>query len=69
MGWFSKNKLKKEVLNPNNMTPLQAVTHLCACVQLSDGDADFEEREAWLNGIFNIFVYNFCFLSQCIIVN
>lgn len=55
MGWFSSNKQKKENLLPADMTPLQAVTHLCACIQLSDGDANFEERKSWLNTIITLF--------------
>ena len=55
MGWFSSNKQKKENLVPADMTPLQAVTHLCACIQLSDGDANFEERRSWLNTILTLF--------------
>lgn len=55
MNWFSKNKKNNEIPSPVDMTPLQAVTHLCACIQLSDGDADFEERKAWLNTITELF--------------
>ena len=55
MNWFSKNKKNNEIPSPGDMTPLQAVTHLCACIQLSDGDADFEERKAWLNTITTLF--------------
>ena len=55
MKWFNKNKKNVKVLSPNDMTPLQAVTHLCACIQLSDGDADFEEKKAWLDGISKLF--------------
>ena len=50
MKWFSKNKKDNQIPSPADMTPLQAVTHLCACIQLSDGDANFEEKKAWLNG-------------------
>jgi len=53
--WFSSNKQKKENLVTADMTPLQAVTHLCACIQLSDGDANFEERKSWLNTILTLF--------------
>ena len=55
MKWFNKNKKNVKVPSPNDMTPLQAVTHLCACIQLSDGDADFEEKKAWLDGISKLF--------------
>ena len=55
MIWFTKNKKKDNIQSPEDMTPLQAVTHLCACIQLSDGDADFEERKAWLSAISTLF--------------
>ena len=55
MIWFTKNKKKDSIQSPEDMTPLQAVTHLCACIQLSDGDADFEERRAWLSAISTLF--------------
>ena len=55
MGWFSGSKQKKGYYVPAEMTPLQAVTHLCACIQLSDGDANFEERKSWLNTILTLF--------------
>ena len=55
MKWFSKNKKGNQIPTPADMTPLQAVTHLCACIQLSDGDANFEEKKAWLNGVSNLF--------------
>ena len=52
MKWFKKGN---QIPSPADMTPLQAVTHLCACIQLSDGDANFEERKAWLNGVSKLF--------------
>ena len=55
MKWFSKNKKGNQIPSPSDMTPLQAVTHLCACIQLSDGDANFEEKNAWLNGVSKLF--------------
>ena len=55
MGWFSSSKQKKGNHVPAEMTPLQAVTHLCACIQLSDGNADFEERKSWQNTIIALF--------------
>ena len=55
MKWFNKSKKNVKLPFPNDMTPLQAVTHLCACIQLSDGDADFEEKKAWLDGISKLF--------------
>ena len=55
MKWFSKNKTGNQIPTPADMTPLQAVTHLCACIQLSDGDANFEEKKAWQNGVSKLF--------------
>ena len=55
MSWFSSSKQKKGNHLPAEMTPLQAVTHLCACIQLSDGNADFEERKSWQNTIITLF--------------
>ena len=55
MNWFSKNKKGNQIPTTADMTPLQAVTHLCACIQLSDGEANFEEKKAWLNGVSKLF--------------
>ena len=55
MKWFRKNTKGNQIPSPADMTPLQAVTHLCACIQLSDGDANFEEKKAWLNGVSKLF--------------
>ena len=55
MKWFGKSKINYDKPSPEDMTPLQAVTHLCACIQLSDGDADFEERKVWLNTVTALF--------------
>ena len=55
MGWFSK-KTKSPVINePKDMSPLEAVTHLCTSIQLADGHADHEEREIWLVAIAELF--------------
>ena len=38
MGWFSRKKKDKQIgNNPSEMSPLEAVTHLCAAIQLADG--------------------------------
>ena len=37
------------------MSPIEAVTHLCAAIQLADGKADFEERESWMGAITELF--------------
>ena len=55
MKWFNKSKKNNEKPFTKDMTPLQAVTHLCACIQLSDGDADFKERKVWLNTVTTLF--------------
>ena len=55
MPWFKKNKDVNKFTNPKNMTPLEAVTHLCASIQLADGDSNYEEREAWTNAIRELF--------------
>ena len=55
MGWFS-NKNKDQIkTEPKDMSPLEAVTHLCASIQLADGQANYEEREAWINAIKELF--------------
>ena len=53
MGWFNKNK--ESYSNPKDMSPLEAVTHLCAAIQLADGDVDYEERKVWVNAISKLF--------------
>ena len=54
MIWFSK---EKESLNksPNDMSPLEAVTYLCASIQLADGDINFEERKVWVSAVSEMF--------------
>ena len=55
MGWFSNNEKKQQFNHPENMTPIEAVTHLCASIQLADGQADYHERESWVNAISELF--------------
>ena len=55
MGWFSRKKKEPEFNDPANMSPIEAVTHLCASIQLADGQADFEERESWVGAITELF--------------
>ena len=55
MGWFSRKKKEPEFNDPANMSPIEAVTHLCASIQLADGQADFEERESWIGAITELF--------------
>ena len=37
------------------MSPLEAVTHLCASIQLADGQLDHEEREEWIVAVTELF--------------
>ncbi len=55
MGWFSSKKKEPGFNVPANMSPIEAVTHLCAAIQLADGQADFEERESWMGAITELF--------------
>ena len=55
MGWFSKNDKDMITNDPKDMSPLEAVTHLCTSIQLADGHADHEEREIWLVAIEELF--------------
>lgn len=55
MGWFSKNDKSEIVNQPKDMSPLEAVTHLCAAIQLADGQTNYEEREPWLHTIEELF--------------
>ena len=56
MGWFSKKVNDKPVRNnPSDMSPLEAVTHLCASIQLADGQLDHEEREEWIVAVTELF--------------
>ena len=54
MGFFSSNK-KVEINEPGDMSPLEAVTHLFAAIQIADQQASFEERESWINAITTLF--------------
>ena len=55
MSWFSNKKKVPQFNPPENMTPIEAVTHLCASIQLADGQADYQEREAWGNAVSELF--------------
>tara|TARA_B100001094_G_scaffold150924_1_gene146128 strand:+ start:2006 stop:2440 length:435 start_codon:yes stop_codon:yes gene_type:complete len=55
MGWFSKKNKIPVTNEPKDMSPLEAVTHLCTSIQLADGHADHEEREVWLIAIEELF--------------
>ena len=55
MGWFIKNYNEKKLRDPNEMSPLECVTYLCAIVQLADGNTNFEERRKWNDAIKSLF--------------
>ena len=55
MSWFSNKKKELQYNHPENMTPIEAVTHLCASIQLADGQADYHEREAWVHAVSELF--------------
>jgi len=54
MGIFNKNK-KSHVNEPQEMSPLECVTHLFAAIQIADNQASYEEKESWLNAISKLF--------------
>ena len=56
MGWFSNKDNDSPIGNkPLEMSPLEAVTHLCAAIQLADGQLDHEEREEWIVAVTELF--------------
>tara|TARA_Y100000748_G_C15421946_1_gene459692 strand:- start:50 stop:484 length:435 start_codon:yes stop_codon:yes gene_type:complete len=55
MKWFSKKNKQDQFTDPKDMSPLEAVTHLCASIQIVDGQSDNEERLVWINTISNLF--------------
>ena len=55
MGWFSSKKHTEAINKPEEMSPIESVTHLCAAIQISDGQVDYEEKESWSNMIKNLF--------------
>ena len=54
MGLFSSSK-KVKINEPGDMSPLEAVTHLFAAIQIADQQASFEEKESWINAITSLF--------------
>ena len=54
MGFFSSKK-KNEVNDPTNMSPLEALTHLFAAIQIADNIASYEEKESWISAITQLF--------------
>jgi|TARA_B100001741_G_C16512574_1_gene580516 tellurite resistance protein len=56
MGWFSNKDNDSPIGNkPSEMSPLEAVTHLCAAIQLADGQLDHQERQEWLVAVTELF--------------
>ena len=54
MGLFSSNK--KQIINaPQEMSPLESVTHLFAAIQIADQQASYEEKESWIGAISKLF--------------
>ena len=54
MNFFSSNK--KPIINePNDMSPLESVTHLFAAIQIADQQASYEEKESWIKAISKLF--------------
>ena len=54
MSLFSSNK-KPLINDPNNMSPLESVTHLFAAIQIADQQASYEEKESWIKAISKLF--------------
>ena len=50
------NNKKGPIINqPEDMSPLESVTHLFAAIQLVDQDASYEERISWSRSIAELF--------------
>ena len=50
------NNKKQPIINqPEDMSPLESVTHLFAAIQLVDQDANYEERISWSRSIAELF--------------
>ena len=54
MSLFSSNK-KPLINEPDDMSPLESVTHLFAAIQIADQQASFEEKESWIKAISKLF--------------
>ena len=55
MRWFSSKKSTEIINKPEEMSPIESVTHLCAAIQISDGQVDYEEKESWSKMVKNLF--------------
>ena len=54
MSLFSTNK-KPLINDPNDMSPLESVTHLFAAIQIADQQISYEEKESWIKAISKLF--------------
>ena len=54
MGLFNKSK-DSNINIPQEMSPLESVTHLFAAIQIADHQASYEEKESWLKAISKLF--------------
>ena len=54
MGLFNKSK-ENHINAPEEMSPLESVTHLFAAIQIADQQASYEEKESWINAISKLF--------------
>ena len=52
MGLLNKGPM---INHPEDMSPLESVTHLFAAIQLVDQDASYEERISWSRSIAELF--------------
>ena len=57
MGIFSSSR-KEEINQPEEMSPLESVTHIFAAIQIADQQASYEEKESWINAISKLFPEN-----------
>jgi len=54
MGLFNKSK-ENQINAPEEMSPLESVTHLFAAIQIADQQASYEEKESWITAISKLF--------------
>ena len=54
MGLFNKSK-ENHINTPQEMSPLESVTHLFAAIQIADQQASYEEKESWISAISKLF--------------
>ncbi len=54
MGLFNKSK-ENHINAPEEMSPLESVTHLFAAIQIADQQASYEEKESWITAISKLF--------------